>query len=659
MLVAGALCILAGCLRAPSGARGWPLRTGHLAPAVPGEAYPFPRAASIVAARDGGVWISEDNGRVALAAPNGRMTEFVLAAGTSAAAMTVANDGSLWYADEAVLGRAAASGAVRAYRLPNGTHPRALAVASDGSVWFATYADVGRLNPSTGLVRMLGRWPARFAPGGIAAGPSDTLWVTDAGNNAVVKLHAGTRTTYPIPVDGCNPADIVFGADRNMWFAESNVDGLGRMTPAGVFRQFPLDSPAATAGSDPKARIAPGHIAPGPDGIWISESFSNSVLRMAYDGKQIHFRTPGNLSQPQSIAKSADGSVWFAQYADPRVVARLDAKRAFAEFALPVPASSIDVIAPAGIVPIADGSLWLFDDHRVGRLKSDGTFATVATFPKARISSAGAASEGDLVVAEFERRAPARIARIALDGAVREFSPAARDREPSELAVARDDTVWSFAHGSRTIRKLTRNGAFSVYALRLPAHAEIAQIFARSDRGASIVIEDPSVFPQLELENIDSHGRATLAARFDAVWNEPPLLVARDGTIWYEDELPDAAHYGNFIDTLTRRAPDGRLLRRTMPWPDIPLGIGVDGSVWFPTSGAEAVGHLRSDGRFEEFVLPSRVPPLRFASAANGDMWFVYAADLRQRNGPTLGEISHDGKVAEYRVVTTTADSAR
>jgi virginiamycin B lyase len=641
-----AICVLAGCL----GTFGSPPPTGRLVVADLAQAYSPPAAGSVVAARNGGVWISEGNGRVARADRDGRMSEAALARGTDAVALTAAHDGSLWYASDDVLGRVAASGAVRIYGLPAGVRPRAIAEGSDGSLWFATDDDVGRLNRWSGQVAMLGHWPGRFRPAGIAAGPGATIWVTDAGNDAVVRLDGATRTIYRIPVPDCGPADIVLGDDANMWFAESNVDGLGRITPSGTFKQFRLDSPTDSV-IDPKARVAAGHIAAGGDGIWVSEAFNGSVLRLAYTGKQIHFRVPAAFSQPASIAVSGDGAAWFAQSGDPRAVARIDSKGKFAEFALPIAVSSIDAFVPTDIVASVGGSLWLIDAHRAGILKPDGTFATLAAFADAGIASAAAAPNGDLWVAEFEKSAVARLARVAPDGSIHEATASMPDTQPSELAVTPDGTVWSFERGSRNIRELTPDGTFSQYTLTLPKTAQIEQIVARPDGGASIVVEDPNVYGKLELEVIDSRGVVSGVSRFAAIWNDPAILSAPDGTIWYEDEVPDTAHPGNFIPALTSRAPGGALHRYPMPWSDIPLGIGRDGSVWFPTSGAESVGHLRTDGRFEEFALPPAMPPpFRFAGGAGGDMWFVYQADLRQVNGPTLGELSRDGKITEYRV---------
>jgi virginiamycin B lyase len=254
-------------------------------------------------------------------------------------------------------------------------------------------------------------------------------------------------------------------------------------------------------------------------------------------------------------------------------------------------------------------------------------------------------------VAEFEKGAAARLARVAPDGSIHQATEPMADGQPSELAVTPGGTVWSFERGSRKIREVSADGTFSQYALTLPKTAQIEQIVARPDGDASIVVEDPNVFGSLELESIDSHGVVVGVSRFEAMWNDPAVLSGPDGTIWYEDEVPDAAHPGNFTPALIKRAPDGALHRYPMPWSDIPLGIGADGSVWFPTSEAESVGHLRTDGRFEEFPLPPDMPPpFRFADGATGDMWFVYQADLRQVNGPTLGELSLDGKITEYRI---------
>ena len=52
------------------------------------------------------------------------------------------------------------------------------------------------------------------------------------------------------------------GPDGNIWFTEATGDSVARMTPDGVFTEFPLPTPSA----------APKGITAGPDGnLWLIE----------------------------------------------------------------------------------------------------------------------------------------------------------------------------------------------------------------------------------------------------------------------------------------------------------------------------------------------------------------------------------------------------
>src|SRR5262249_27921754 len=69
--------------------------------------------------------------------------------------------------------------------------------------------------------------------------------------------------TFPIPTPHSQPRDITFGADRSMWFTESELDvsQIGRMDAQGVITEFVV----------PTRFSQPSEIVLGPDGaLWFT-----------------------------------------------------------------------------------------------------------------------------------------------------------------------------------------------------------------------------------------------------------------------------------------------------------------------------------------------------------------------------------------------------
>src|SRR5437899_727260 len=88
---------------------------------------------------------------------------------------------------------------------------------------------------------------------GIAAGPAQALQ---------------RFTEYPIPTPGSQPHGISAGPDGSLWFTESGVNKVGRVTTQGVFTEYPVPTPDS----------APWGIAAGPDGnLWFTEFRAGKV----------------------------------------------------------------------------------------------------------------------------------------------------------------------------------------------------------------------------------------------------------------------------------------------------------------------------------------------------------------------------------------------
>ncbi len=198
---------------------------------------------------------------------------------------------------------------------PN-TYPLDIAFGRDGTLWFSAFEGNGKLAPMgdvaphfTGGNSELGRMSldghfhlftlpsSTISLSSIAAGPDGDLWFTDVSNtgaptyayvNKIGRVTpSGVFTEFPLTLrqSGDFVKLLIAGPDGNLWFsiestlADYSVFGeMGRMTPQGAVTIYPLGK-----------FVEPRDLTIGPDGnLWFSTSFKigritpNGQLRL-YD----------------------------------------------------------------------------------------------------------------------------------------------------------------------------------------------------------------------------------------------------------------------------------------------------------------------------------------------------------------------------------------
>jgi serine/threonine protein kinase len=109
------------------------------------------------------------------------------------------------------------------------------------------------------------------SPEGITAGPDGNLWFTEDIGNQIGRISpGGTIKEFPVPTVG-DEVGITAGPDGNLWFTEDIGNQIGRISPSGTIKEFPIP----TAGSNPEG------IAAGPDGnLWFTEQQGNKIGRI-------------------------------------------------------------------------------------------------------------------------------------------------------------------------------------------------------------------------------------------------------------------------------------------------------------------------------------------------------------------------------------------
>ena len=133
---------------------------------------------------------------------------------------------------------AEAAGVEPAYfDVPRGSHPHDVAAAPTpgGPVYYTaqTTGRLGILDPGTGKVEEIALGP-NSAPHGVVVGPDGAPWVTDGGQNAIVRVDPKTRAVRVWPlgkdVEYANLNTLTFDAKGRVWFTGQS-GYYGRLVP--------------------------------------------------------------------------------------------------------------------------------------------------------------------------------------------------------------------------------------------------------------------------------------------------------------------------------------------------------------------------------------------------------------------------------------------
>ncbi len=222
----------------------------------------------------------------------------------------LAPDGQLWFCgqDGNYIGRLdPASGKLTRFELPDGTHPHNLIVAADGIVWFAgnRNATLGRLNPKSGRIR-----------------------------------------SYDMPKALEDPHTLIWDGQGNIWFTAQWSNALGHFnTETGKVKVF----------SVPTVKARPYGIKLGKDGNPWAVLLGSNKLATVRDGKLVEILLPREETRPRRLEITADGVVWYVDYAG-GYLGRYDPRtEVINEWPMPGGATS----QPYGTALDSQGRMWI------------------------------------------------------------------------------------------------------------------------------------------------------------------------------------------------------------------------------------------------------------------------------------------------------------
>lgn len=106
-------------------------------------------------------------------------------------------------------------------------------------------------------------------------------------------------------VDPINPLGITTGPDGALWFTESGVNRIGRVTTSGKVVEYDVPTPDST----------PVYITTGSDGaLWFTENSGNKIGRVTTAGAFLEYAVPTTKSGPNGITTGSDGALWFTEW---------------------------------------------------------------------------------------------------------------------------------------------------------------------------------------------------------------------------------------------------------------------------------------------------------------------------------------------------------
>ena len=183
-----------------------------------------------------------------------------------------------------------------------------------GPVWFSAQGSghLGILDPKSGKVEFVKLAVARnsgSSPHGVVAGPDGGVWLTDGGQNAIVRVDPGTRAVkaWPLPADSgyTNLNTAIFDNKGIHWF--TGQGGIyGRLDPrTGEMKIFDA----------PKGR-GPYGIHATPDGAVYYASLAGSFIGKidSLSGKTTVIEPPTRRQGARRVWSDSKGNVWVAEW---------------------------------------------------------------------------------------------------------------------------------------------------------------------------------------------------------------------------------------------------------------------------------------------------------------------------------------------------------
>jgi streptogramin lyase len=256
-------------------------------------------------------------------------------------------------------------------------------------------------------------------------------------------------TEYPVAAETA-PYHIVTGPDGNLWFQPWNGSYIGRVTPAGVVKEFSLGG-----------RFAREMIVGSDGNLWFPAGINSStkgIDKMTTSGKITEYSVPDG--EPYHIAQGPEGNIWFT--GAKHVVGKMTPAGQVTEYTVETPSPNAE---PDSITAGPDGNMWFTEADSqnysaIWRITPSGattgfTISGSTSGPESIVTG----PDGNLWFIEKTRN---KIAKMTTSGVFTEYSVPA---VPTALTVGPDRNLWFTQPTNNKIGKITTSGAIAEYTL--------------------------------------------------------------------------------------------------------------------------------------------------------------------------------------------------
>ena len=226
-----------------------------------------------------------------------------------------------------------ASGAPKYFDVASGSSPHDVAASpkSGGPVYYTAQATgkLGILDPQSGKCEevALGR---RSAPHGVVVGPDGAAWITDGGQNAIVRYDPATRAVkvWSLPADTgyANLNTLTFDHRGRVWFTGQS-GYYGRLDPvSGDMKVW-----KAPRGSGPYGITT----TPGGD-VYYASLAGNHIAKVNLDtGEATVIEPPTKGQGARRVWSDSKGRIWVSYWNTGQVGMYDPARNAWREWSLP------------------------------------------------------------------------------------------------------------------------------------------------------------------------------------------------------------------------------------------------------------------------------------------------------------------------------------
>src|SRR5258706_12684959 len=193
---------------------------------------------------------------------------------------------------------------------PKRTGIHDIAPAPDGGVWFSAQASghLGYLSPASGKTELIALGMGS-APHGVIQGPDKAAWLTDGGQQAIVRVGWPDREVrkFALP-EGSPYANLntcAFDGDGDLWFTGQS----------GIYGRVAMKTGQVTTWDAPKGR-GPYGICATPSGeIWWCSLAGSYIARIdRASGQSTGFEPPTKNQGARRVWSDSRGRIWVSEW---------------------------------------------------------------------------------------------------------------------------------------------------------------------------------------------------------------------------------------------------------------------------------------------------------------------------------------------------------